>query len=331
MSKEMDDVGTPKWQLVLCVFSVFLILYFALFKGVKSSAKISQQEEWWIHPSVQPVKTLCHSSEEAKKFLDEEIYTERKITLYQWMYEGPFLSTGGKKLAEEFITSLNLLPGQKVLDVGSGLGGHAIYMAKTCDVKVLGIDLSSYVHNAAQKSYEDMKSLAEQVHFKIADITTEEFENEIFDLIYSTETLAHIQDKEQLIQNFFRWLKPGGKLFFTDLIQCTDNPSENFQEFINTKHYHLLKKDDYKHILENTGFVDISLNDLSEKYKEITCEEYWKLGNEIKSFKQQFTDDDLKFLAKSWFYTVKRIHNGEQGWISSYARKPGNVCTDVLK
>ena len=40
LSKGFDDLGAPKWQLVLCVFSVFLILYFALFKGVKSSGKV---------------------------------------------------------------------------------------------------------------------------------------------------------------------------------------------------------------------------------------------------------------------------------------------------
>ncbi|GBN94008.1 Sodium-dependent dopamine transporter [Araneus ventricosus] len=40
LSKGFDDLGAPKWQLVLCVFSVFVILYFALFKGVKSSGKL---------------------------------------------------------------------------------------------------------------------------------------------------------------------------------------------------------------------------------------------------------------------------------------------------
>ncbi|GBN80292.1 Sodium-dependent dopamine transporter [Araneus ventricosus] len=40
LSKGFDDLGAPKWQLVLCVFSVFVILYFALFKGVKSSGKV---------------------------------------------------------------------------------------------------------------------------------------------------------------------------------------------------------------------------------------------------------------------------------------------------
>ncbi|XP_042909495.1 sodium-dependent dopamine transporter-like [Parasteatoda tepidariorum] len=40
LSSGFDDLGAPKWQLVLCVFSVFVILYFALFKGVKSSGKV---------------------------------------------------------------------------------------------------------------------------------------------------------------------------------------------------------------------------------------------------------------------------------------------------
>lgn len=40
LSSGFDDLGAPKWQLLLCVFSVFVILYFALFKGVKSSGKV---------------------------------------------------------------------------------------------------------------------------------------------------------------------------------------------------------------------------------------------------------------------------------------------------
>ncbi|KAK8781571.1 hypothetical protein V5799_017089 [Amblyomma americanum] len=36
----MHDLGSPKWQLLLCVFLVFIILYLALFKGVSSSGKV---------------------------------------------------------------------------------------------------------------------------------------------------------------------------------------------------------------------------------------------------------------------------------------------------
>ncbi|KAG8202006.1 hypothetical protein JTE90_010377 [Oedothorax gibbosus] len=39
-SSGMDDLGTPKWQLVVCVLVAFIILYIALFRGVKSLGKV---------------------------------------------------------------------------------------------------------------------------------------------------------------------------------------------------------------------------------------------------------------------------------------------------
>lgn len=40
LSEGIDDLGYPKWQLVLCLLAVFIIIYFALFKGVHSSGKV---------------------------------------------------------------------------------------------------------------------------------------------------------------------------------------------------------------------------------------------------------------------------------------------------
>ncbi|ELT96928.1 hypothetical protein CAPTEDRAFT_176318 [Capitella teleta] len=39
-SEGMHDVGSPRWQLSLCLLGVFLMLYFTLWKGVKSSGKV---------------------------------------------------------------------------------------------------------------------------------------------------------------------------------------------------------------------------------------------------------------------------------------------------
>ena len=36
----IDDLGTPQWQLVLCIAAVYCLLYISLFKGVKSSGKV---------------------------------------------------------------------------------------------------------------------------------------------------------------------------------------------------------------------------------------------------------------------------------------------------
>lgn len=37
----LDDMGPIKWELALCVFAVFLLVYFSLWKGVKSTGKVS--------------------------------------------------------------------------------------------------------------------------------------------------------------------------------------------------------------------------------------------------------------------------------------------------
>ena len=36
-----NNLGPVKWELALCLFSVFIFVYFALWKGVKSSGKVS--------------------------------------------------------------------------------------------------------------------------------------------------------------------------------------------------------------------------------------------------------------------------------------------------
>lgn len=69
---------------------------------------------------------------------------------------------------QEFVSRLNLKPGQKVLDVGCGIGGSAFYMAKEFGVNVVGIDLSSNMINLALKRREEVGVSVEVVYLKSA-------------------------------------------------------------------------------------------------------------------------------------------------------------------
>lgn len=40
-SNSMDDFGYPKWDLVLLVLLVWIIIYFSIWKGVKSTGKVN--------------------------------------------------------------------------------------------------------------------------------------------------------------------------------------------------------------------------------------------------------------------------------------------------
>lgn len=91
---------------------------------------------------------------------------------------------------KEFVAKLDLKPGQKVLDVGCGIGGGDFYMAEKFDVDVIGIDLSV---NMISFALERAIGLKCSVEFEVADCTKKTYPNNSFDVIYSRDTILHIQ------------------------------------------------------------------------------------------------------------------------------------------
>jgi cyclopropane-fatty-acyl-phospholipid synthase len=65
-------------------------------------------------------------------------------------------------------SKLLLLPGQRVLDIGCGWGGLAIYLAQQCDVEVTGITLSVEQLRVAERRAAEA-GLSDRVHFELTD------------------------------------------------------------------------------------------------------------------------------------------------------------------
>lgn len=94
---------------------------------------------------------------------------------------------------------IGLKPGMKVLDIGSGTGGSAFFMAQTYGVEVLGIDLTPNmlaIANEHKATFDaDVQNL---VTFRYLDATKAEFPEGHFDLVYSRDAIMHIFEKESL-------------------------------------------------------------------------------------------------------------------------------------
>ncbi len=65
-------------------------------------------------------------------------------------------------------SKLRLAPGQRVLDIGSGWGGLAIYLAQECDVQVTGVTLSIEQLRVAERRAA-AAGLADRVRFELKD------------------------------------------------------------------------------------------------------------------------------------------------------------------
>lgn len=129
--------------------------------------------------------------------LDARQYTRDRILRYERAYGPGFVSTGGLDTTRELVGMLQLQPDQRVLDLGCGVGGGAMYMARECGVYVHAIDLSMNMVLCALERANTL--LDSNVSFEIADVSSKEMEAHTFDVVFSKDVMQHIHDKATLL------------------------------------------------------------------------------------------------------------------------------------
>ena len=84
------------------------------------------------------------------------------------LFLGESYHPGGLQLTADLADTLALQPGAHVLDVASGVGTTAVYLAGSRGVEVLGVDLGDSQVNAA-RTRAAAAGLADRVRFEVGD------------------------------------------------------------------------------------------------------------------------------------------------------------------
>ncbi|KAL8201946.1 hypothetical protein R6Q57_011093 [Mikania cordata] len=253
-----------------------------------------------------------------QQFLDNVQYKNNGILRYERVFGPGFVSTGGIDTTKEFVAMLDLKPGQKVLDVGCGIGGGDFYMAENFDVDVVGIDLSV---NMISFALERAIGLKCSVEFEVADCTKKSYPDNTFDVIYSRDTILHIQDKPALFKTFYKWLKPGGKVLISDYCRKSGTPSGDFAEYIKQRGYDLHDLETYGQMLRNAGFEQVIAEDRTEQFKEVLSRELERVEKEKEEFIHDFSEEDYNDIVGGWKAKLVRSGSGEQRWGLFFAKK----------
>lgn len=106
---------------------------------------------------------------------------------------------------QQFISVLELSKNKTVLEIGIGTGRIAIKTAPYCN-KLYGIDISS---KTTCRAKENLKNY-DNIEYIVSDYLDYDF-NVKFDVIYSSLTLLHIENKQKFFNKVFRELKVDGK------------------------------------------------------------------------------------------------------------------------
>ncbi len=122
---------------------------------------------------------------------------------------------GTKDIRPWIIDLLKPTINEKILDVGCGSGEQVIPFAKETKNKseIIGIDVSKKLLNLAKKEAEEkgvkIKLLRHDANNNLP------FDDEYFDAVTCCFTIYHIKNRLNLINEFYRTLKPGGRLLIT--------------------------------------------------------------------------------------------------------------------
>lgn len=137
-----------------------------------------------------------------------------------------------EKKAQELMTDLlagkiQLKETDLILDAGCGRGTVTCYLAQKYNLRVIGIDIVPFELKMARARVREMK-LAGKVKFMQRDYSNTRFPDNYFDKVFTLETLVHSPDLEKTLAEFYRILKPGGKLA---LFEYSKSYPEEFNEW----------------------------------------------------------------------------------------------------
>lgn len=119
------------------------------------------------------------------------------------------------------IDALDIAAGQQVLDLGCGFGMLSFDLAAVRSVQVSAVDVDVHKLDVARDirgSLGDMEStMRGSVSFGMDDANQLKFDDDVFDWVISQHVFQHLEQPEQVLQEVYRVLKPGGCVCLVDV------------------------------------------------------------------------------------------------------------------
>ena len=119
--------------------------------------------------------------------------------------------------------AVSLTPQSRVLDLGCGYGATARYLAANYGCRVTGTNISEKELELARARSREA-GLDELLSFEYGDFHRLPYPDDSYDVVWSQEAFLHAADKNAVLSECRRVLKPDGALIFTDILVRRDTP-----------------------------------------------------------------------------------------------------------
>ncbi len=177
----------------------------------------------------------------------------------------------GLEATRDMADLLPVLTTDRLLDIGSGLGGPARYMARRFGCRVHGIDLTAEYCEIARLLTARL-GLEDRVSFEEGDALAMPFGEETFDGAYSMNVSMNIADKRAFYREVHRVLRPGAWFGLSEVAQGPGGEPDYPLPWARTAASSFLATpEETRTDLEAAGFAVESLRDTSEAARDFAA------------------------------------------------------------
>ena len=212
---------------------------------------------------------------------------------------GEQIHSGGPETTDFLARKLSLKPGQSVLDICSALGAPARHLVTKYGVTVKGVDAAKIMLQKARERTAAAK-LDHLIEYYEGNALDLPFKKNTFDVVWGQEAWCYVTDKNRLIQETHRVLKPGGMIGFTDwIITGKITPSELDPLYDSMAFPYMESIEGYQELLKKNGFKVIEALDQTEEFAKCFDDYHQKVTVVLKPTIQKNFGPELYSFAEN--------------------------------
>ena len=210
----------------------------------------------------------------------------------------------------------------RVLEVGSGLGGPARYLAHTVGCHVTALELQEELHDLAS-ALTRRSGLEARVSHLRGDALTCHLPDGGFDAAVSWLAIHHIRARGRLTARLAAAIRPGGRIYIEDFVVRAPFSARDADDVRKTLYGETMtSQDDYVADLAKAGFVDIDTTDMTPSWA-IFCQARATAFSSSRDRQERVHGPAIAARLDTFFATVQRLFaGGSLGGARIAARRP---------
>ena len=226
-------------------------------------------------------------------------------------HEKESIKDASPRIVELMASKLDLTPETKLLDLGSGYGGAARYLAKKHGCQITCLNLSE-TQNERNMFFNKKHGLDHLITVTNGNFEEIPFPENSYEVVWSQDAIVHSADREKVLSEVDRILKKNGDFIFTDLMQTYDCPKSILEPVLDRIHLDSLGSFGFyveqarKLEMKKAEVVDLSEH-LTTHYQRVMEETQERYEEMVKICGKEYIDKMIQGL-KHWVNAGKNDH-----------------------